>query len=287
MIQNGTVIDVTEATFARDVLERSREVPVVVDFWAAWCGPCRMLGPVLERLAAEADGEWILAKLDVDQAPQLSAQYGIQGIPAVKAFRDGRVVAQFVGAQPEPNVRRWLATIAPTPTEQLLDQAADLEDAGDWSAAVSTYRQALALSPHDTAASLGLGRALLLLGQTDEATAVLQSIADDVDLGGEARGLLTQAQLAHDAAVVGGEAGARARLAENPNDPEALYGLAAALVAEEDYRGALDALLTLVRRQRRWRDEAGRKTMLGLFELLGDADPLTQEYRSKLSQALF
>ncbi len=287
MIQNDVVIDVTEATFARDVLERSKEVPVVVDFWAAWCGPCRMLGPVLERLAAEANGEWILAKLDVDQAPQLSAQYGIQGIPAVKAFRDGRVVAQFVGAQPEPNVRRWLTTIAPTPTEELLDQAADLEDTGDWRAAAAAYRQSLTLSPENVAATLGLGRALLYLGSTDEATALLQGIADDVDLGGEARALLTQAQLSREAAAIGGEAGARARLAQNPNEPEALYGLAAALVGEEEYRGALDALLTLVRRNRRWRDDAARKAMLGLFELLGDADPLTQEYRGKLSQALF
>lgn len=287
MIQNHTVIDVTEATFARDVLERSREVPVVVDFWAAWCGPCRVLGPVLERLAEEADGEWVLAKLDVDQAPTLSAQYGIQGIPAVKAFRDGRVVAQFVGAQPEPNVRRWLQTIAPTQTEQLLDQAADFEDAGDWASASALYRQALALSPEDRVATLALGRALLFLGQSDEAVPLLERVADDVDLGGEARALLTQASLAHEAAAVGGEAGARARLAENPSDAEALYGLAAALVADENYRGALDTLLTLVRRNRRWRDDAARKTMLGLFDLLGDTDPLTQEYRSKLSQALF
>lgn len=287
MIQYDTVIDVTEATFARDVLERSKEVPVVVDFWAAWCGPCRMLGPILERLAAEANGEWILAKLDVDQAPQLSAQYGIQGIPAVKAFRDGRVVAQFVGAQPEPNVRHWLTSIAPTPTDELLDQAADREEAGDWRTAAATYRQALALSPQDATATLGLGRALLLLGQTDEATVLLQGIADDIDLGGEARALLTQAQLAHEAMAVGGEAGARARLAANPNDPEALYGLAAALAGEEDYRGALDTLLILVRRNRRWHDDAARKTILGLFEFLGDGDPLTQEYRSKLSQALF
>lgn len=287
MIQNDTVIDVTEATFAQDVLERSREVPVVVDFWAAWCGPCRMLGPILEKLAVEANGAWVLAKLDVDQAPTLSARYGIQGIPAVKAFKDGRVVAQFVGAQPEPNVRRFLAALAPTEAELLIDRAEAHEDQGDWEGAAAIYRQALSTTPDDAAARLGLGRALLLMGQEDEAMVALGRIVDDINVGADARALLTQAHLLREAAAIGGEAGARTILADKPHDPAALYGLAAALATEENFRGALDALLTIVRRDRRWRDDLARQTMLGLFEMLGDADPLTQEYRVRLSQALF
>ena len=287
MLRQEAVIDVTEATFADEVLERSYTTPVVVDFWAEWCGPCRFLGPVLEKLAGEAKGEWVLAKLNVDYAPNLAAQFGIQGIPAVKAFKNGRVVAQFVGAQPEPNVRRFLSMLAPSQAERTIDQAVEAERAGRWETAASLYRAVLTETPDDPQAILGLGRTLLGLDQLDEGIEWLAKVADHVEVGATARGLMAQARLTAEAEAVGGVEGAQARLAANPADLEAQYGLAAAYAAEGEYGSALDALLASVRRNRGWKDGLARQTMIQLFDLLGDDDPLTREYRGKLSQALF
>lgn len=287
MLVKEAVIDVTEATFATEVLERSKQTPVVVDFWAPWCGPCRVLGPILERLAAEAKGAWILAKVNADHAPNLSMQYGVQGIPAVKAFKNGRVVSQFVGAQPESAVRRFVSMLAPSEAEKLADQAQAREQAGDWASAEAIYRKILATAPDDPQASLGLGRVLLARHQETEAVEVLERIAEHVTVGPAARGLLAKARLANEARLIGGEAGARARLAADSNDLDARYGLAAALVGQGEYQPAMDTLLGIVRRNRRWRDDAGRQTLIQLFDLLGDDHPLTREYRNKLAQALF
>ena len=287
MVANEAVIDVTEATFAEDVLERSYTTPVVVDFWAEWCGPCRYLGPVLEKLAGEANGAWTLAKLNVDYAPNLSAQFGIQGIPAVKAFKNGKVVAQFVGAQPETNVRRFLTMLVPTSAGRKVDQAQEAERAGRWETAATLYREALTETPDDAQAMLGLGRTLLGLDQVDEGIEWLQKVADHVTYGATARGLIAQARLTREAEAVGGMEGAQARLAANPADLEAQYGLAAAYAAEGEYAPAFDTLLASVRRNRGWKDGLARQTMIQLFDLLGDDDPLTREYRGKLSQALF
>src|SRR5215213_5904698 len=143
-METTSVVEVSEASFERDVLQRSFEAPVVVDFWAAWCGPCRTLGPILERLAEEYAGAWILAKLDVDANPGVAAAFGIQGIPAVKAFRDGRQVAEFVGALPEDRVRAWLDQLGPSPATLAVGEGKAAEAAGDLERATELYRKALA-----------------------------------------------------------------------------------------------------------------------------------------------
>ena len=157
------IIDVSEQTFARDVIERSREVPVVVDFWAGWCAPCRVLGPVLERLAQEADGSWVLAKVDVDANPGLAGMFGVQGIPAVRAFKDGREVAEFTGALPDPAVREWLEQLGPSPADIAYQEGMELEAAGQLEEAADRFRRALAEAPAHNAAATALNRVELAL----------------------------------------------------------------------------------------------------------------------------
>lgn len=152
------IVDVTEETFTREVIERSSELPVVVDFWAGWCGPCKALGPLLERLAQEAGGSWILAKVDVDANPGLAGAFGVQGIPAVRAFKDGREVAEFTGALPEPSVREWLTQLGPSPADIAYEEGAGLEAAGKLDVAADQYRRALAEAPAHAEAATALNR---------------------------------------------------------------------------------------------------------------------------------
>src|SRR5919198_1360308 len=175
MVSAG-VMDVSAATFEADVIEASFERPVVVDFWAPWCGPCRMLGPLLERLAGEAGGAWVLAKVNVDQAPAVAARYGVQGIPAVKGFRDGRVVVEFVGAQPEPAVRRFLERLAPSTAERDVGEGQRHADLGDLTAAVAAFRRGLASHTDHPRALLGLGLGLAESGRVAESEEALAAL---------------------------------------------------------------------------------------------------------------
>jgi putative thioredoxin len=180
---SGSVIDVTEETFVTDVIDRSNDVPVVVDFWAAWCAPCRALGPVLERLAVEAGGAWILAKVDVDANPRLAAAMEVQGIPAVRAFRDGREVAEFTGALPEPAVREWLAQLGPSPADIAYNEGTVLESAGLLEEAANRYRRALAEAPGHRDAVTALNRVDLALrtGGLDREELQRSASAGDID----------------------------------------------------------------------------------------------------------
>lgn len=269
------VIDVDEAGFASAVLQQSRQVPVVVDFWAAWCGPCRVLGPILERLATEMRGAFVLAKIDVDRNRQLAAQFGVQGIPAVKAFRDGKLVDQFEGALPEKEIRAWLKKLVPSEVDLLLTAAADQEQTDPQSAAV-VYRRVLQAEPGNSAALLGLGRVLLLQGDP-EAQAVLAQIKAGSKEHATAQALLELAEFL-----------AAADAAEDSANPTALQFRHAAQAARRAaWQEALQILLQIVQRDRAWNDDAARKAMLGVFNLLSENDPLVPHYRKQLANALF
>ena len=276
--------DVTEATFATDVVEASSTRPVVVDFWAEWCGPCRMLGPVLERLADEHAGAFELAKLNTDENPRISQAFQIQGIPAVKAFKDGRVVDEFVGALPEPRVRDWLQRFLPNEADALATRGDELATAGHHNAAEDAYREALSHTPGHAAATIGLARVLSGRGEVGEAEALRLLSA----LPADPRANQLRAEIGLRKAGGGADLAAlERRVQENPRDPAAQYELGAALAAQGRYEPALEHLIESVRRDRAWNEDAARKAMIDLFNVLGEESPLTQSYRKQLSYLLF
>jgi putative thioredoxin len=268
MAEAGTnVVDVTDETFGTAVLEESYRRPVVVDFWAEWCQPCRMIGPVLERLAEEHQGQFRLAKLDVDSNPQVSAAFGIQSIPAVKAFRDGRLLTEFVGAIPEQSIRQFLKAVLPSEAEETVDRAEDAEREGRLEEAERLFQQALEADPNLTRAAVGLGRLAAVRGDADEAKRLLSPLRPDP----EAERLLAAIEVSE-------WAGASA----NGDSPVARAERAA---AQGQFAEALEGFLQEIRAGEQ-RDQA-REAMLKLFAVLGDEDPLTVEYRRKLAAALF
>jgi putative thioredoxin len=261
------VIEVTDQNFGTAVLEESKRRPVVVDFWAAWCQPCRLIGPVLERLAEESNGEFLLGKLDVDANPQASAAFRIQSIPAVKAFRDGQLVNEFIGAIPEQAIRQWLQTVVPSEADHLVEQGEQAEREGRVAEAERLYRRALDQLPDHPGAALGRGRLAAARGELDEARTLLQPLRPNP----EAERIL--------AAIEVSEWGQ-----PSPNGEEPLrQGQRAA--AEGRYREALEAFLAEVQAGDD-RQEA-RDAMIKVFAVLGDDDPLTIEYRRRLATALF
>jgi putative thioredoxin len=282
---NRWVVDVGDADFDAAVLARSAETPVVVDFWAPWCAPCRVLGPVLERLATEHDGEFILAKVNVDEAPVTAARNRVQGIPAVKGFRDGMVVAEFTGLQPEDVLRRLLTAVLPTEADRLAQAGARAVAAGDEAAAEAEYRNALEHDARHARALVALAR---LLGDRDETAAALDLLdrvlpsAPQID---EVQRLAAELRTRADGA--GDERALRARLAVDPADLQARLDLGRLLAARGAYEIALAELLDVVRREPHFADDAGRKAMLDIFTVLGNDHPLTDRFRGELAKALY
>lgn len=280
----SAVVEVDERTFEQAVLARSHEVPVVVDFWAPWCGPCRTLGPILERLAAEAQGAFVLAKINVDNNPRLSAAYKVQGIPAVKAFRNGSMVDEFSGALPESRVRDWLKRLIPAPLDQLAEAAAALE-AHDPQAAAARYREALALDANHPASLLGLGRLLIADGDSSGAE-LLGRVPAGTPLYPRAQAWLTLADFFPQAGA-GNAAELTEQIAASPNDVEARYQLAAHAARAGQHAEAISQLLAIIVRDRAFRNDGARQMLLALFTALGDQQPLVVEGRRKLASALF
>jgi putative thioredoxin len=272
MMQGGllqpptSVIDVTDADFMARVVEESKRRPVLVDFWADWCGPCKQLSPVLERVAEEKAGQFLLAKMDVDRNQYTAAQFRVQSIPNVWALVDGRPVDQFIGALPEQAVRQFIDGLLPTEADLEAAEASKAVESGDVEVAERGYRDVLREDPDNREARLGLGRILAERGDLDEARELVTPLLPDTD----AQRILARIR-------VGEWANA------DPGDP--LSG-ARRMAAEGRWRESLDALLGAVRYSPDDRD-AAREAMVDAFAVLGDDDPLTREYRGKLASALF
>ena len=281
----GFTIDVGDDDFASQVLERSHRTPVVVDFWAPWCEPCRTLGPLLEKLAAQHAGAFWLAKVDVDRSPVVAQRYAVRSIPAVIGLRDGAIVAEFVGAQPEAIVQRFIAALLPSEADGLAKAGAALAKAGDAAGAEAKLRAALERDARHPRALLGLAR---LLGERSDAAgalALLEKITSGEAELAEAEKLA--AQLRMGAAGAADETALRGRVEASPEDLEARIQLGRALAARGRHEEALEQLLAAVKRDPRFAEEAARKSMLDLFAVLGGDHPLTQRYRAELARALF
>ena len=285
LIKNTTTKD-----FMRDVVEASREVPVLVDFWAPWCGPCRQLTPLLEKAVRAAKGAVKLVKMNIDEHPQIPGQMGVQSIPAVFAFQDGRPVDGFMGALPESRIKSFIARLI---GDESADAAADLDEAdealaaGDANTAAQAFAEALQKDAENERAAAGLAKCYIKTGDLTRAEQTLALVppakADSAPVA-SARASL---ELARKAASAGDAKSLRAKLAANPNDSQSRFDLAVALNAKGDRQGALDELLTIIRKDRAFNDDAARKQLLQLFDAWGPSDPATISGRQRLSSLLF
>lgn len=284
--------DGSDATFMADVIEASKQVAVIVDFWATWCGPCRQLGPALEAAVKAAKGRVKLVKIDVDKHQMVAGQLRVQSIPAVFAFVDGKPVDGFMGALPASEVQAFvnrLAAQAPggDPLTEALEQAEALLAEGAAADAAEIFAAVLAELPEELRAIGGMVRAQLALGNIPQAKAILNTVPPLKVHDGAISAARAAVELAEAAAEAGDTAEFRTRLDRNPDDHEARYELAMALLARKDHEGAIDALLELFRRDRTWNDGAARSQLVKLFDSLGPKDPAVAKGRRRLSSMMF
>lgn len=284
MSDSPRVFDTRDADFEREVIAASRESPIVVDVWAPWCGPCRTLAPMLERLVHEHAGAIRLAKVNADENPTIGRTLGVRSIPAVYAFRDGARVAEFVGAQSEPIVRRFLEAILPTEADRLARAGGERLTAGDAPGAEASFRAALDRDARHATALVGLARLLAERGEIGAGLELLARVPPGPLLR-DAEQLAAVWRTMRDAG--GDEAALTARVQADPEDLEARFALGRLLAARGEPERALDAFLTIVRRDRSFADDGARRAMLDLFEVLGSDHPLVDRFRSELAKALF
>ena len=299
LLQNGgpapapaadAVIDTTTQSFMKDVIEESRRRPVLVDFWAPWCGPCKTLGPVIEKLVHAAKGKVKLVKMNIDEHPAIPGQLGIQSIPAVFAFANGQPVDGFVGALPESQVKAFIDRLigpAGDDSAELVKAAEEALKSGAAAKAAEMFAHILADEPENLQALAGLARCHVAAGNLEPARATLALVpkekANDPAVGA-ARAAL---ELAEQAKSVGDVAPLEAKLAADPLDHQARFDLALALNARGNRRAALDHLIEIVKRDRKWNDDGARKQLLQFFEAWGANDEATVDGRRRLSSLLF
>jgi len=276
--------------FMRDVIDASREVPVLVDFWAPWCGPCRQLTPLLEKAVRAAKGAVKLVKMNIDEHPQIPGQMGVQSIPAVFAFQDGRPVDGFMGALPESRVKAFIARLI---GDDQADAAADMESAeaalaaGDVNTAAQAFGEALQKDAENARAVAGLAKCYIKTGDLTRAEQTLALVPPAKVDSAPVSSARASLELARKAASAGDVDSLRAKLAANPGDSQSRFDLALALNAKGDRQGALDELLAIIRKDRAFNDDAARKQLLQLFDAWGASDPATISGRQRLSSLLF
>lgn len=278
--------DVTSQNFEAEVIKKSAEVPVVVDFWAPWCGPCKQLGPLLEKLANEYAGKFLLVKIDVEAEQQIAAAFQIQQIPLVVAFRNGQMVNDFMGMLTEPQLREWLATFLPSAAQTAMSEGIKLE-AIDPQAAELKFREALNLEPTADVIKIALVRVIIAQNRDEEANRIIAQLEERGYLEPEAQHLKDQLELRAASVESGGVEEARRAVAANPDDLALQIGLADALAVAGKHVESLELCLTLIARDKAGIGPAVKETMVKILGQLGPASELAGEYRRKLATAWY
>lgn len=278
MTPSNFIVDVSEANFEYEVLSYSQNIPVVVEFWATWCQPCKLLGPMLERLTEEASGNFRLARVDVDDNPNLALRYGVRSVPTTKVISQGQVIAEFAGAQPEARVREFLSRLAPPSEESLaVEKAASLLDQHQWAEAEAIFRSVEEQSPNQPAVLLGLIKALIAQGKSGESLFVMRAFPASREYNSaELLRPLADAMLKYEKNQLPDE-----------TDLDAMFRNSIRLAMRGNHPAAVDGLLDIMRQDKRYRNDRARQVILGILELYSAEDPLAKQYRRELASVLF
>lgn len=286
MAASPHIADITEQTFEAAVLARSRQTPVLVDFWAAWCGPCKMLMPLLAKLADEYHGKFYLAKVNTDVEQALATRYGVKSLPTVKLFKNGQVVDEFLGVQPEKTIRALLDRHIPRESDALVHTALLALQSGNTGEALTILQKAMNADPANDRVKLEFAQLLMQLGRPDDAEQTLHGLSAETKDSADVAALRAQLEFARIAQTARAPDELLKAISANPKDSAARYELAAQLVLHQQFAPALDQLLEIVRTDRKFRDDAARKAMISVFNLLGGSGEIVNQYRRKLSMAL-
>ena len=288
MSDSPYIFDVTQENFNEVIVANSQRVAVLVDFWADWCAPCRQLTPVLTKVVEDYQGQVLLAKINADEQQAIAAQFGVRSLPTVKLIKDGAIVDEFMGAQPESAIRQMLDkhVTAPQPELSPKEQALQLLAAGDTQTAITLLEQAIAADPGDMTLKVALAKAAMLNGEPERAEVILGDLDEAARELPETQALLMQLQFARIASEGPDRHVLEQRIEADPKDLQARYQLSALNIVNNEFEAALDQLLAIMQRDRSFEDDGGRKGMLAVFDMLGGSGELVSDYRTRLANAL-